>query len=172
MCGCLPPYASVVVRDAPEPTRDFVWHDGDMYTLKTAYNLQALAERLASPTISHVRIHRVNGGSVESRAVVLRGIDTNQPVICLDGATTIPLAEVDKITMFREIPKSKRHQGFLVGVTLGATVAVTAEAIDPGPWDWDTIAIATAAGAALGSISLLRHEEKAEQVLFSYTTSK
>ena len=172
MSGCLPPYASVVVRDMPDPNTSFIRHHGDLYTRKNTYDLQSLTDRLASPAISHVKIHRVDGHVVEGRVIALHGIDGCEPIACLDATTTIPLSQVDRIAIYREIPRSERHQGFLVGPTLGVTVAVGVEAIGPGPWDWDNVALATAAGAALGSVFLLRHEELAEQVLFSYDSSR
>ncbi len=172
LCGCLPPYASVVVRDTPEPTADFVWHDGDLYTRREVYSLQSLAERLALPAISHVKIYRTDDRAVEVRAVELCGLDGNQPTLRLDETTIMPVSEVDRIELFREIPKSQRRQGFLVSVVSVTLLFVAGQGIDPDPWDWNKIAIGTAAGAALGTVSLLRHEELSERVLFVYETNR
>jgi len=172
MCGCLPPYASIVVHDVPDQNQDFIRHDGDMYTRKEAYSLKSLAERLASPGISHVEVHFGDDRAVEGKTVQLCGIDGNQPMLRLDDSTTIPLPEVDRIVLFREIPKSRRHQGFLESVISVTLLFVAGQGADPDPWDWNKIAIGAVAGSALGTGSLLRQEEVSERVLFSYDTNR
>ncbi|MBK9305337.1 MAG: hypothetical protein IPM94_16115 [bacterium] len=133
--GCLPPYASVVVRDATDLNSQFVRHDGDFFSLEETYSLHALSERLANPAISHVKIYRTGASAFDCKTAVLDGIDGNQLTLCLDASSSIPLSEIDRIDLFREIPETDRHQGFLVSIISVTLLSVAGQGAGPGPWD-------------------------------------
>lgn len=166
--GCLPPSASVYVRDDAEPAADFVTHRDDRYTRRAVYNRHSLAERLDSAPISHAEIDLVSGRHLECKKLELDVAGSPHPLLHLDSSSSLPFADVDQIVLFRAIPPAKRRQDFLTAVSTVACMSLIGAIGDEGPFKWNKLALGVCVGSALGSVSLMRHEERMERVLVSY----
>ena len=166
--GCLPPPASVYVRDDAGTTAAFVMHHDDTYTRRSVYNQHLLAERLGSAPISHAEVALVSGRHIECREIELNVENSDQPLLYLDSSSSISFDDVDQIILFRAIPTAKRRQDFLTSVSMVACMSLIGAIGDEGPFKWNKLAVGVCVGSALGSISLMTHEERMERVLVSY----
>lgn len=166
--GCLPPYASVYISDEPNVETPYVRYQQDMYTIRSIYNQQQLADRLSTAPISHVEVYPAHGRPIECKTIFLNAMNEDQPELHLDSSLSIPLNDVHQIVLFREIPSAKRSEGFLSTVAAVVLLSLAGQGGDGAPFEWGKVAISAGVGSAIGSIFLLKKEKTLERVLLSY----